>query len=299
MSDSTSPNSGPAPRTPDDMGTPTLGRHNGKVAIITGASRGIGRSVARRLAAEGASVVVAAKSVDPHPVLPGTITDCVAAIRADGGTASAFQVDVRDDELVEAMVQHAIDEYGRIDYLFNNAGAIFLAPVANVPPKKFDLMFNVNVRAAQSTAYFTLPHMIAQKFGHILNFSPPLHVDPSPGMAPYMITKLGMTRIAMAIAEEHRSDNIAANSIWPVTMIDTAAVRNNGLGDESQWRSPEIIADAVSELLSRPPATCTGRQLTDEMILSEAGVTSFDRYWVTGTAPDHIVSIVGSDSIMR
>lgn len=286
-------------RTPDDMGVPVAHRHQDKVAIITGASRGIGRSVARRLAAEGAAVVVAAKSVDPHPTLPGTITDCVQAIRDTGGTASAFQVDVRDDERVAALIKHAIDEYGRIDYLFNNAGAIFLAPVVQVPARKFDLMFDVNVRAAQVTAFHALPHMVKQRFGHILNFSPPLHVDASPGMAPYMVTKLGMTRIAMAIAAEHRSDNIAANSIWPVTMIDTAAVRNNGLGDVTQWRTPEIIADAVAELLSRDPATNTGRQLTDEQILRDAGVSSFDRYWVTGTPPDHVMSIVGDGAIMR
>jgi citronellol/citronellal dehydrogenase len=287
--------------TPDHMGTPTPGRHEGRVAVITGASRGIGRAVARRLAAEGAKVVVAAKSKEPHPTLPGTITDCVEAIRADGGEATAFQVDVRDHAQVEAMIQHAIDEYGRIDYLFNNAGAIFIAPVADVPPKRFDLMFQVNVGAAHATAHYALPHMRAQGFGHILNFSPPLHAEPSPGMAPYMVTKLGMTRIALSIAEEHRADNIAANTIWPVTMIDTAAVRVNQMGDESQWRTPEICADAISELLSRDPAECTGRSFTDEQILREAGATDadIDRYWVTGHAPEHLVTIVGEGSIMH
>jgi citronellol/citronellal dehydrogenase len=284
------------------MGTPTPGRHDGRVAVITGASRGIGRAVARRLAAEGAAVVVAAKSVEPHPSLPGTIVDCVEAIRADGGTASWFQLDVRDTDAVEAMVQHAHEEFGgRIDYLFNNAGAIFLGPVIAVPPKRFDLMFQVNARAAHATAHFALPGMVERRFGHILNFSPPLHTDPSTGMAPYMVTKLGMTRIAMAIAEEHRGDNIAANSIWPVTMIDTAAVRVNAMGDESQYRTPEIIADAVSELFSREPGACTGRQLTDEDILREAGWSDedLDRYWVLGHAPEHLMPIVGKDSVMR
>lgn len=289
------------PATPDHMGTPIPGRHDGRVAVITGASRGIGRAVARRLAAEGAAVVVAAKSVDAHPTLPGTIVDCVEAIRADGGTASWFQLDVRDTDRVEALIEHAKTEHGRIDYLFNNAGAIFLGPVATVPPKRFDLMYQVNVRAAQATAFFALPQMVEQQFGHVLNFSPPLHVDPSPGMAPYMVTKLGMTRIAMAIAEEHRGDNIAANSIWPVTMIDTAAVRVNGMGDESQYRTPEIICDAVSELFSRPPAECSGNQFTDEDILRSAGWSDadLDRYWVTGHAPDHLMTIVGEDAVMR
>lgn len=289
------------PATPDHMGTPTPGRHEGRVAVITGASRGIGRAVARRLAAEGAAVVVAAKSVEPHPTLPGTIVDCVEAISADGGIASWYQLDVRDTDAVEGLIEHAKAEHGRIDYLFNNAGAIFLAPVIAVPPKRFDLMFQVNVRAAHATAHFALPHMVEQQFGHVLNFSPPLHTEPSPGMAPYMVTKLGMTRIAMAIAEEHRGDGIAANTIWPVTMIDTAAVRVNNMGDESQYRTPEIIADAVSELFSRDPKSCTGRQLTDEDILREAGWSDadLDRYWVTGEAPDHLVTIVGEGSVMR
>ena len=283
------------------MGTPAPGRHAGRVAVITGASRGIGRAVARRLAAEGAAIVVAAKSLDPHPTLPGTITDCVEAIRADGGTATPFQVDVRDEAQVEAMVQHAIDEYGRIDYLFNNAGAIFLGPVVAVPPKKYDLMFQVNARAAHATAHYALPHMVAAKFGHVVNFSPPLHVGPSVGMAPYMTTKFGMTRLAMAIAEEHRADNVAANTIWPVTMIDTAAVRVNGMGDESQYRTPEIIADAMSELLSRDPADCTGNQFTDEQILRSAGASDadLDAYFVLGHPPEHLMPIVGDGSIMR
>lgn len=291
----------PAAATDDHMGTPQPGRHEGRVALVTGASRGIGRAVAKRLAAEGAAVVVAAKSREPHPSLPGTIVDCVEEIRAAGGTASWFQVDVRDDEQVAALVQHAKDEHGRIDYLFNNAGAIFLAPITQVPAKRFDLMYQVNVRAAHLTAHHALPHMVEQGFGHVVNFSPPLHLDPSPGMAPYMVTKLGMTRIAMAIAEEHRADGIAANTIWPVTMIDTAAVRVNRMGDESQYRTPEIIADAMSELLSRDPAACSGRQLTDEDILREAGWSDedLDRYWVLGEAPDHVVTIVGEHSMMK
>lgn len=289
------------PATPDHMGTPVPGRHEGRVALVTGASRGIGRAVAKRLAAEGATVVVAAKSRDAHATLPGTIVDCVEEIRAAGGSASWFQVDVREEAQVAAMVQHAIDEHGRIDYLFNNAGAIFLGPVTAVPAKRFDLMFQVNVRAAHLAAHYALPHMVAQGFGHVVNFSPPLHLDPSPGMAPYMVTKLGMTRIAMGIAEEHRGDGIAANTIWPVTMIDTAAVRVNGMGDESQYRTPEIIADAMSELLSRDPAECTARQLTDEEILREAGLADadFERYWVLGHAPDHVMQIVGEGAVMR
>ncbi|MBC7644050.1 MAG: SDR family NAD(P)-dependent oxidoreductase, partial [Thermoleophilia bacterium] len=155
------------------------------------------------------------------------------------------------------------------------------------------------VRASTLTSAAAIPHMRKNGWGHILMFSPELHTSASPNMAPYMSTKLGMTRVALSIAVENASDNIAANTIWPVTMIDTAAVRNNGLGDETQWRTPEIICDAVSELFSRDPAVCTGNSFTDEQILGEIGVTDFDHYWVTGTPPEHIMTIVGEHGVMR
>lgn len=281
------------------MGTPDPGRHEGRVAIVTGASRGIGRAVARRLAAEGAAVVVAAKSVEPHRTLPGTIVDCVEAIRGDGGTAIWHGLDVRDTDAVAAMVDRTIDEFGRVDHLVNNAGAIVLGDVASVTPKQFDLMFDVNVRASYAAAHLVLPHMVRQGYGHIVMCSPPLHVDPSPGMAAYMVTKLGMTRVATSIAAEHQDDGVAANAIWPVTMIDTAAVRINELGTPEQWRTPEIMADAMSALLGRAPATCTGRALTDEEILREEGIVDLDRYWVLGAPPAHQITIVGNESPLR
>ena len=290
----------PLPPLNEEPGTPIPGRHQDRVAIITGASRGIGKAVARRLALEGATIIVAAKSAgDPAEKLPGTIHETVSIIEEAGGTARPFKIDVRDEAQIELLVNRTIDEFGRIDYLFNNAGAIHLRSVIDTPPKRYDLMLDINVRASHTLAHFVLPHMVKQQFGHVLMFSPELHTQPSPGMAAYMVSKLGMTRVAISIAEEHRADNIAGNAIWPVTMIDTLAVRNNGLSDVSQCRTPEIICDAVSELLSRPPAECTGNQYTDEDVLREAGVTDFDHYWVNGAPPETPMLIAGAGSVIR
>ncbi len=275
------------------------GRHAGRVAIVTGASRGIGREVAIRLAAEGASVVVAAKSESGSDRLPGSIHETVAAIEQAGGQGLAIKVDVRDDDQVKGMVDAAVDRFGKLDILFNNAGAIHLADVADTPAKRFDLVVGVNVRAAFLASHHALPHMVANGWGHILMFSPELHVEPSPHMAAYMISKLGMTRTALAIAEEHRDNNVAANSIWPVTMIESYATINHGMGDETQWRTPEIICDAVSDLFAREPRSCTGRQLTDEQILREAGITDFDQYWKLGAPPEQPVLLVGPDAPLR
>jgi len=297
MSASTPP---PSDSPSEEYGTPVPGRHDERVAIITGASRGIGKAVALRLAAEGAKIVVAAKSVgEPGQRLPGTIHETVEAIAELGGEAMPFQIDVRDERQVEAMVAATVERFGRIDILFNNAGAIFLKPVIEMPPKRYDLVMDVNVRASHVASHFVLPHMVRQRWGHILMFSPEVNTGASPGMSAYMNSKYGMTRTALSIAEEHRGDNVAANALWPVTMIDTAAVRNNQLGDPSQWRSAEIICDAVSELFSREPGACTGRALTDEEILGEAGVSNFDRYWVLGQPPERPVLISGPEAVLR
>ena len=275
------------------------GRHDGRVAIITGASRGIGKAAALRLAAEGASIVVVAKSETSTPEQPGSIHETAREIEQLGGKALPLRVDVRDDEQVRGMVEAAVEHFGKLDILFNNAGAIFMRPVIETPPKRFDLLIDVNVRAAFVASHYALPHMVRNGWGHILMFSPELHTGPSPGMAAYMVSKLGMTRIAISIAEEHRADNIAANALWPVTMIETAAVAKNNLGDPSQWRTPEIICDAVSELFAREPVSCTGRQVTDEELLREAGVTNFDHYWVLGKPPEDPILIAGPTGMMR
>lgn len=259
---------------------------NGRVAVVTGSSRGIGKALAIRLAQEGADVVVAAKSEQSSENLPGSIHETADAIRAQGGRALAVPTDVRSEEAVRGMIEQTVSEFGRIDILINNAGAIWLQPVLNTPPKKFDLMMNVNVRAAYLSAYFALPYMRKQGWGHILNMCPRLTMNPSPGRTCYMISKLGMARLAIGIAEEHRQDNIAANTLWPRTPIETQATINWKMGDRSEWRTTEIMCDACMAIFAQEPATYSGHQLIDEQVLTElAGLTNFDQYWCEGKPP--------------
>jgi len=265
----------------------------GRVAIVTGASRGIGRALAIRLAEEGADVVVAAKTEQSTEKLQGTIYETAEEIRKRGRRALPVRVDVRDEQQIAAMVEQAAQTFGRIDILINNAGALWWKPVLETPPKRFDLLMAVNVRAAYLCSYYVLPYMKRQRWGHIINMAPPISTRANPNMVAYMISKMGMARLAIGIAEEHRADNIAANALWPVTPIETAAVIVNRLGERSQWRTPEILCDAVMAILRQEPSRCTGRMLTDEEILREAGVTDFDRYWCEGRPPEHPIYIDG------
>ena len=265
---------------------------SGRVAVVTGASRGIGKALAIRLAREGAAVVVAAKSEHSTDRLPGSIHETAEEIRAAGGRALAVATDVRDEDAVRSMIERAATEYGRIDILVNNAGAIWTQPILQTPPKRFDLMMDVNTRAAYVACYYALPHMVKQRWGHILNMCPRLTLDPSPGKVAYMISKLGMARLAIGLAEEHRADNIAANSLWPRTIIETQASINWKMAGRSQWRTPEILCDASLALFAQEPETCTGRQWIDEELLAElAGITDFDRYWCEGKPPAHPIYI--------
>jgi citronellol/citronellal dehydrogenase len=258
----------------------------GRVAVVTGASRGIGRALAIRLAHEGADVAVAAKSEQSTDKLPGSIHETAEAIRAAGRRALAVPTDVRDEAAIRNLIDRTVAEFGRLDILVNNAGAIWTQPILQTPPKRFDLLVSVNVRAAYIASHYALPHMVKQQWGHILNMCPRLSTDPSPGRVAYMISKLGMARLAIGLAAEHHSDNIAANALWPRTIIETQASINWKMADRSQWRSPEIVCDASLAILSREPKTCTGRQWIDEEALAElAGVTNFDRYWCEGKPP--------------
>lgn len=260
---------------------------SGRVAIVTGASRGIGKALALRLAREGAAVTIAAKSEASSDKLPGSIHDTAAEIRALGGRALAVQTDVRNEEAIQKMVESTIAGFGRVDFLINNAGAIWTQRIVDTPPKRFDLMMQVNVRAAYIGAYYVLPHMVNQKWGHILNMCPKLDVRPSPGKVGYMISKLGMARLAIGLAEEHRADNIAANTLWPRTIIESQASINWQMQDRSQWRTPEIMCDAVMAIFGQEPAAYSGHQLIDEEVLSTlAGIANFDHYWCAGKAPD-------------
>lgn len=261
-------------------------RFEGKVAIVTGASRGIGRAIAVALGREGASVVVASKTDQPDPRLPGTIHETAAEVEAAGGKALPFKVDVRFEGQVLAMVEAATDTFGRIDVLINNAGALFLGNVDETPIKRFDLVMAVNARAAFLCSQAVLPAMRRQGGGHILMMSPPISTAPQPGKAAYSVSKFGMTLIALSLAEELRDAGIAVNALWPVTAVESQAVRHFGLGNEAQWRKPEIMVDAALALLAREPATCTGHAYLDEDVLREEGVTDFSPYsLVPGTSP--------------
>ncbi len=265
---------------------------NGRVAIVTGASRGIGKALALRLAAEGAAVVVAAKSEESTERLPGSIHETVAEIRERRGRAIAAPTDVRDEDAIRRMVDLSIGEFGRIDILVNNAGAIWVQPILQTPPKRFDLVMGVNVRAAYLSAYYALPHMVKQKWGHILNMCPRLSTRPSPGKVAYMISKLGMAYVALGLAAEHAADNVAGNTLWPRTIIESQASINWKMAGPEQWRTPEILCDACMAIFAQEPHTATGRQWIDEEALTElAGIANFDRYWCTGRAPEHPIYI--------
>jgi citronellol/citronellal dehydrogenase len=265
---------------------------HGRVALITGASRGIGKSVAVRLAREGADVTIVAKSEQSTDRLPGSIHDTAAEVRAVGRRALALPVDVRDEEAIRRAIDRTIAEFGRLDILINNAGAIWTQPILETPPKRFDLVVGVNVRAAYIASYYALPHMVRQRWGHILNMCPPLSLDPKPGKVAYMISKLGMAQLAIGLAAEHAADNVAANTLWPRTIVESQASINWGMADRSQWRTPEILCDAVCAIVGREPAACTGRQWIDEEALSElATLHDFDRYWCEGHPPANPIYI--------
>ncbi len=264
----------------------------GRVAVVTGASRGIGKALAIRLAQEGADVVVAAKSEQSTDRLPGSIHETADAIRAVGRRALAIPTDVRDEDAIRNMIERTIAEFGRLDILVNNAGAIWAQHILNTPPKRFDLMMGVNTRAAYIACYYALPHMVKQQWGHVLNMCPRLSNDPSPGRVAYMISKLGMARLAIGLAAEHRDDNIAANALWPRTIIESQASINWKMSDRSQWRTPEILCDASLAIFAQEPRNSTGNQWIDEDVLTQlAGVTNFDRYWCEGKAPANPVYI--------
>ncbi len=265
---------------------------HGRVAIVTGASRGIGKALAIRLAQEGADVTVAAKSEQSTDKLPGSIHETAGAIRALGRRAIAVPTDVRDENAIRNMIDRTVAELGRVDILVNNAGAIWTRPIIETPPKRFDLMVSINVRAAYIACYYALPHMVKQKWGHVLNMCPRLSLDPSPGKVGYMISKLGMARLAIGLAAEHKQDNIASNTLWPRTIIESQASINLGMSDRSQWRTPEILCDASLAIFAQEPRTSTGCEWIDEDCLTElAGITNFDHYWCEGKPPAHPIHI--------
>ena len=254
---------------------------SGKTMFISGASRGIGLAIAKRVAADGANIALLAKTAEPHPKLPGTIYTAAAEIEEAGGQALPIVGDVRDGDSVAAAVAKAVEQFGAIDICVNNASAINLGSIEEVPLKRFDLMNGIQIRGTYAVSQACIPHMKGRENPHILTLSPPIRMEPKwLRPTPYMMAKYGMTLCALGIAEEMRQHGIASNTLWPRTPIATAAVQNLLGGDETMKRSrkPEIYADAAYAVLSRPAREFTGNTLLCEDLLLDSGVTDLSVY---------------------
>ncbi|HUK16478.1 MAG TPA: NAD(P)-dependent oxidoreductase [Bryobacteraceae bacterium] len=256
---------------------------SGKTLFISGASRGIGLAIALRAARDGANIVVAAKTDRPHPKLPGTIHTAAAEIEAAGGKALAIVTDIRSDEQVYAAVGQAVDRFGGIDILVNNASAISLTGTPETPMKRFDLMMGVNVRGTFLCSQACLPHLKKAANPHILMLAPPLNMNPrwfAPHVA-YSIAKYGMSLCVLGMAGEFRPDGIAVNALWPRTIIATAALQVIPGIEAERGRRPEIVADAAWHILTAGSRTTTGNFFIDEDVLAAAGVADLSAYAVT------------------
>jgi citronellol/citronellal dehydrogenase len=253
-----------------------------RVVVMSGGSRGIGLAIAEAVAREGARVALLAKTDQPHPRLPGTIHTAAEAIEAAGGEALGVVGDVRDEAQVDAFVAKAVERWGRVDVVVNNASAINLAPIAGLEPKRYDLMLDINVRGTYVLTRAALPHLRESDHAHVLTLSPPLSTDPRwlKGHAAYTVAKMGMTMLTLGVAEDEREHGVGANCLWPRTMIATAAVQNLLGGDAAMAvsRTPEIVADAAKVILERDPREATGNTYIDDEVLAEAGITDLDRY---------------------
>lgn len=259
-------------------------RFAGKTVLITGASRGIGKAIALRLAREGANVVVAAKSVEENPKLGGTIFSAAQEIEAAGGQALAVACDIRFDEQITQVVDQAIARFGGLDILVNNASAISLTTTEQTEPKRFDLMHDVNVRGTFMVTRACIPHLRKSSNPHILTLSPPINLNPNwfEKHVAYTLSKYNMSMMTLGWAQELAKDRIAANALWPRTTIDTAAVRNL-LGGQmlvNMSRKPDILADAAYYILSRSSTACTGNLFVDEQVLAQEGITDLSNYSV-------------------
>jgi citronellol/citronellal dehydrogenase len=254
----------------------------GKTLFITGASRGIGKAIALRAARDGANIVIAAKTTESHPKLPGTIHSAAEEIEAAGGKALAVQVDIRDEAQIADGVARAVECFGGIDILVNNASAISLTGTLETPMKRFDLMMGVNARGTFATSQACIPHLKRASNPHILMLSPPLSMQPkwfAPHTA-YTMAKYGMSMCVLGMSGEFRNDGIAFNALWPRTLIATAALAMIPGVDPGQGRKPEIVADAAHAILTRDSRACTGNFFIDDEVLTQEGVSDLTPYAV-------------------
>jgi citronellol/citronellal dehydrogenase len=255
---------------------------DGRVIFMSGGSRGIGLAIATRAARDGARVALMAKTAEPHPKLPGTVYTAASEIQAAGGEALPIVGDIRDADAVDDAVAETVERFGGIDIVVNNASAINVSPMRDLEVKRFDLMQTINARGTFVVTRACLPHLRQSDHAHVLTLSPPLSADTRwlRGHSAYTLSKMGMTMITLGLAADEAEAGIAANCLWPRTMIATAAVQNLLGGDEAMARSrtPEIVADAAHAILVRDPGECTGNAFIDDEVLAEAGITDLSGY---------------------
>ncbi|MFJ8916795.1 SDR family oxidoreductase [Amycolatopsis sp. NPDC102389] len=263
---------------------------HGKTIIISGGSRGIGEAIAVRAARDGANIALLAKTAEPHPKLPGTLYTAAKAIEDAGGQALPIVGDVRDDTSVEAAIARTAEQFGGIDIVLNNASAIDLTPTESVSMKRYDLMQDINARGSFLLSKLAIPYLKAAENAHILTLSPPISLDEKwfqAGHLAYSIAKYSMSLVTVGLAAELRQYGIAANSLWPRTTIDTAAIRNVvGAELAAKSRTPEIMADAAHAILTKPSTEATGNFYLDDEVLAAEGVTDFSKYRVGGREED-------------
>src|SRR5918998_164294 len=257
-----------------------------RVMFMSGGSRGIGLAIAKRVARDGAKIALIAKTSEPHPKLPGTIHTAASEIEEAGGEALPIVGDIRDADAVEAAVAQTVERFGGIDLVLNNASAINLAPMRELPVKRFDLMQQINARGTFVVTQACLPYLRESEHAHVLTLSPPLSVDRRwlAAHSAYTLSKMGMTMITLGVASDEAEAGIAANCLWPRTIIATAAVQNLLGGDEAmaRARTPEILADAAHAILVRDPRSTNGNTFIDDEVLAEAGITDLDGYSAEG-----------------
>ncbi len=271
---------------------PSQSSFTDRTLVVSGGSRGIGLAIALGAAKHGANVVLLAKTAEPHPKLPGTVHTAVADVEAAGGKGVAVVGDVRKEEDVQRAVDAAVEHFGGIDIVINNASAIATEPTEELSAKKFDLMMDINVRGTFLLTKAALPHLRKSANAHVVTLAPPLNMNPHwLGAHPtYTLSKYGMTLLSLGWAAEYADAGVGFSCLWPETYIATAAVTNLADGDKmaARSRSPEIMADAAVEILSRPPAEVTGKCFIDSAVLAETGVTDLSRY---GGGDDPILDI--------
>ncbi len=263
-------------------GVDILSNFKNKTIFITGATRGIGKAIALKFAEEGANIVIAAKTVKPHPKLPGTIFDAAEEVESAGGKALPIRTDIRDENQINDAVQQTINKFGSIDALVNNASAISLTGTLETPMKKFDLMFGINVRGTYAVSQACLPYLLKSNNPHILNIASPINLNPKwfQEYTAYTIAKYGMSMCVIGMSEEFKNDGLAVNALWPKTIIDTAALRLVPGVDSEASRDASIMADAAYSILSKDSKTCSGNFFLDEEVLVSDGVTDFSNYMV-------------------